>query len=56
MNKELKLAIVEKITDILESVGHAECVSIDIRYSPEEYPEITYRIKEALLREETNND
>lgn len=51
MNGLYKSSIIKKVADILNNVGCAESVSIDIRYSPDEEPSITYKIKESITVE-----
>jgi hypothetical protein len=52
MNRDPKIAILEKLSGIMDEAGHVESMYIDISYSPEEVPQITYRIKENIVPEE----
>lgn len=51
MNRDLKIAIIEKLSGVMDEADHVESMYIDISYSPEEVPQITYRIKENIVPE-----
>ena len=56
MTREARLAILNKVTDILKNVRCSESVAIDIRFTPEEeFPTINYRIKEYIKFEDTED-
>ena len=49
MNRDLKIAILEKVTNILDGIDRPESFSIDIYYNADEVTSITYRAKEWLV-------
>jgi hypothetical protein len=56
MNRDLKIAILEKLSNIMDEADYVESMYIDISYSPEEVPQITYRIKENIVPEEDRRE
>lgn len=48
MNRDLKIAILEKLSNIMDEADCVESMSVDISYSQEEAPQISYRIKELI--------
>lgn len=50
MDRDLKIAILEKVTDILDDIDLPETFSINITYYGEdEAPSITYNVKELIV-------
>jgi hypothetical protein len=52
MNRDLKIAILEKLSNIMDEADCVESMSVDISYSQEEAPQISYRIKELIVRKD----
>lgn len=51
MDRDLKIAILEKLSGIMDEAANVESMYIDISYSPAEIPQVTYRIKENIVPE-----
>ena len=52
MNRDLKIAILEKLSNILDEADCVVSMSVDISYSREEAPQISYRIKELIVNKD----
>lgn len=53
MNRDLKISILEKVTDILDDIDLPETFSINITYYGEdEAPSITYNVKELIVNKD----
>lgn len=49
MNRDLKIAILEKLSNIMDEADCVESMYVDISYSQEEVPQISYRVKELIV-------
>ena len=49
MNRDLKIAILEKLSNIMDEAEEPMYMNVAINYSPEEVPSIEYRIKEKII-------
>ena len=54
MNKKIKIAILEKVTDILDNTKCVGDADISIRYREDEVPTILYSIREKIVPEVEN--
>ena len=52
MNRDLKIAILEKLSNIMDEADCVVSMSVDISYSQEEVPQISYRIKELIVKKD----
>lgn len=52
MNRDLKIAILEKLSNIMDEADNPKYMNVAINYSREEVPSIEYRIKEMIIPEE----
>lgn len=52
MNRDLKIAILEKLSNIMDEADNPMYMNVAINYNPEEVPSIEYRIKEMIIPEE----
>lgn len=52
MNRDLKIAILEKLSNIMDEADCVVSMSVDISYSQEEAPQISYRIKELIVNKD----
>lgn len=52
MNRDLKIAILEKLSNIMDEADCVVSMNVDISYSQEEAPQISYRIKELIVRKD----
>jgi len=49
MNRDLKIAILEKLSNIMDEADNPMYMNVAINYNHEEVPSIEYRIKEMIL-------
>lgn len=49
MNRDLKIAILEKLSNIMDEADCVESMYVDISYSEDEVPQISYRVKELIV-------
>lgn len=56
MNRDLKIAILEKLSNIMDEADNPKYMNVAINYSREEVPSIEYRIKEMIIPEEESED
>ena len=52
MNRDLKIAILEKLSNIMDEADNPMYMNVAINYNHEEVPSIEYRIKEMIIPEE----
>lgn len=52
MNRDLKIAILEKLSNIMDEADNPMYMNVAIDYNHEEVPSIEYRIKEMIIPEE----
>lgn len=52
MNREVKIAILNKLSSIMDEADYVVSMSVNISYSQEEVPQITYRIEELIVKGE----
>lgn len=52
MNRDLKIAILEKLSNIMDEADNPMYMNVAINYSPEEVPSIEYRIKEMIVNKD----
>ena len=56
MNRDLKIAILEKLSNIMDEADNPMYMNVAINYSHEEVPSIEYRIKEMIIPEEESEE
>lgn len=49
MNRDLKIAILEKLSNIMDEADNPMYMNVAINYNHEEVPSIEYRIKEMIF-------
>ena len=52
MNRELKIAILEKLSNIMDEADNPMYMNVAINYNHEEVPTIVYRIKELIYNKD----
>lgn len=52
MDRELKIAILEKLSNIMDEADCVASMYVDISYSEDEVPQISYRIKELIVNKD----
>lgn len=52
MNRDLKIAILEKLSNIMDEADNPKYMNVAINYNHEEVPSIEYRIKEMIVKKD----